>query len=588
MSCLFLDFNIFNWKLMRQIAIIGAGPRGLSALENLFFQLSKMGKEHEVVVSIFETTKNPGSGKIWNAQQPRTNWLNISERRLKQLPGRVSIPVGVHNIPEFPSYLNWLPKEEQYRDKKEADTYPPRSKLGKYLNERFTSIAVALEMLGYLKIIKSQVVAIDYVDKKFKLNTADNCFDFDEVLLTIGHQPTHVPEQLKKWKGHAEKNPELVFKEAYPIAGFMFSEKIKPSSIVAIRGFKLTMIDVVRALSIGKAAEFEILDKKTFRSKLVSTEKMPKKIVVFSLDGNPMAPKPLNAAIDLKYAPSPKESNKLAKIISKHAHGKKEIYDAYFLVNAISEIASRVYLDLENSLLHDLNQMEIKSLILEWFTYEDLAHALILPTFQPPAKSIKQFVNMAIDEERVSLDYCVGQVWRHCQPIFYNKFAHAHLKDTVLETIIALAERMKRYSYGPPVESMQQLLALIDAGKLDLDFVANPKITEVENGWKLKNKQAECTAQIMINSVLDASRILEVTSPIIRSLLFNQHIKPLYSAHGIKTRKDGTLELSSKASFIPIAILGRLAQGSAIGVDAILECFGPRVQDWALSAAKRV
>ncbi|WP_262486210.1 hypothetical protein [Gillisia marina] len=37
-----------------------------------------------------------------------------------------------------------------------------------------------------------------------------------------------------------------------------------------------------------------------------------------------------------------------------------------------------------------------------------------------------------------------------------------------------------------------------------------------------------------------------------------------------------------------MAVLGRLSKGSVIGVDAILECFGPRVTDWAKAAAKRV
>lgn len=573
---------------MRQIAIIGAGPRGLSALENLFIQLSIKGKEQEVVVSIFETAKNPGSGKIWNAEQPTTNWLNISERRLKQLPGRVSISLGDHNIPEFPSYLKWLPEEEQDSDENEADTYHPRSKLGKYLNERFISIAVELQMAGYLKIIKFQVVAIDYVDNIFQLRTAEDCFEFNEVLLTIGHQPTKIPEQLKKWKAHAEKYPDLVFKEAYPVESFMFSEKINNTSIVAIRGFKLTMIDVLRALSIGRGGIFEILDKNTLRSKLISNEKMPKKIVVFSLDGNPMAPKPLNAEIDIKYAPTSEEYETLSKIIYKHAQGKKEVADASFLTNAIAQIASRVYLDLENSLPHEHTQRELADLIAEWFSNENLRHPLILPTFQPTTKSIKDFVNMALDIEQISLDYCTGQVWRHCQPIFYDEFAHANLEEKVLEIIMALSERMKRYSYGPPVESMQQLLALIDAGKLDLDLIENPEITEVENGWKLQNNRANCIAQVMINSVLDAPKILEVTSPLIQNLLANERIKPVYSSLGIQTKKDGIITLSNKNNFIALAVLGRLAKGSAIGVDAILECFGPRVQDWAISAAQRV
>lgn len=575
---------------MRQIAIIGAGPRGLSALENLFIELSEKKKEEDVVVSIFETSETPGSGNVWNTDQLKTNWLNISERALKDLKGRESIKLGDHNIPEFPSYTNWLPEEEQEPENNEPDRFPERSKLGTYLNERFTSIAVELQMAGYLKILKSEVIAIDYKDNTFSLKTEDDCYEFDEIVLSIGHQPTKISDQLKKWKKHEKSNPKLqVFEAPYPVEDIMSSEKINESSIVAIRGFGLAMIDVVRALTIGKGGEFEILNKKTFRSKFISSSQVPKKIVPFSLDGNPMVPKPLNAEIDYIYEPTDEEIEKFAKTISKIAHGKKVVSDISFLKNAIAKIASRVYLDLQDKAYsHDLNQKELKSIIVDWLSEADFKHELLLPTSQPASKSMKAFIEMALGEAKVSLDYCVGQVWRHCQPSLYKEFSHSNLKDDVIASVIALDERIKRYSYGPPIESMQQLLSLVDAGILDLYLVEDPEITEVKDGWQLENNRSKCIAQIMINSVLDAPKIMEVTSPLIRNLLSNDLIEPIHSELGINTQKDGTIEISDESKSIPLAVLGRLSKGSVIGVDAILECFGPRVKDWAKAVVKRV
>tara|TARA_R100000935_G_scaffold3729_1_gene9304 strand:+ start:1597 stop:1797 length:201 start_codon:yes stop_codon:yes gene_type:complete len=60
---------------MRRIAIIGGGPRGLSAMEDLFIELTLQEKEKEVVVSLFETSENPGSGNVLNTEQLKTNWL---------------------------------------------------------------------------------------------------------------------------------------------------------------------------------------------------------------------------------------------------------------------------------------------------------------------------------------------------------------------------------------------------------------------------------------------------------------------------------------------------------------------------------
>lgn len=67
--------------------------------------------------------------------------------------------------------------------------------------------------------------------------------------------------------------------------------------------------------------------------------------------------------------------------------------------------------------------------------------------------------------------------------------------------LIALDERMKRYTYGPPVASMQQLLALVDAGMLNLTVVNNPAITLTDQGWELKVNDVVVVADVMIDTV---------------------------------------------------------------------------------------
>jgi hypothetical protein len=51
-----------------------------------------------------------------------------------------------------------------------------------------------------------------------------------------------------------------------------------------------------------------------------------------------------------------------------------------------------------------------------------------------------------------------------------------------MKELIALNQNTKRYSYGPPVESILQLIAMQEAGILLLDFVNDPEITLVDEG----------------------------------------------------------------------------------------------------------
>ena len=63
---------------------------------------------------------------------------------------------------------------------------------------------------------------------------------------------------------------------------------------------------------------------------------------------------------------------------------------------------------------------------------------------------------MAVGAAPVSLDYCIGQVWRHCHPSIYKALSHSGLKDEVLADIdptLALppeAMRIPRSHSGGP------------------------------------------------------------------------------------------------------------------------------------------
>jgi len=90
----------------------------------------------------------------------------------------------------------------------------------------------------------------------------------------------------------------------------------------------------------------------------------------------------------------------------------------------------------------------------------------------------------------------------------------------------------------------------------------------------------------MIDSVLDPPQIKSVRSSIVENLLVDDLIKVVHNKLGVETGESGYLISQNKEKEIPIALLGRLAKGTIIGVDALLECFGSRPRQWAKQAAK--
>ncbi|KOY50629.1 FAD/NAD(P)-binding protein [Polaribacter dokdonensis] len=573
---------------MKKLGIVGFGPRGLNALEMLFLELSKQ-KNQLIAVHIFESEEELGAGQVWNTKQSTVNWTNITVRALRNLKGRPEIILNGIEIPSYPSYIDSLSAKDREALAHLPDQFPPRREIGKYLKNRAKSILEVLQQHHIVKVHKTFIADINLKDNEFHLlDLSGNNNVLDEVLLTIGHQTTKLSEDLKAFEIDGLESKKTFFSETYPIDKIIKAEATSTSKNIAIRGFGLAMIDAVRALTIEKGGKFKIIDKKTFASKFITSQNVAKKIIPYSLDGLPMVPKPLNKEIDNQFKPSEKQLAKFEKEVLKYAKGDVKAENADFLKALFAKIGVEIYKNLEQKIETSDSDEQLENTILMWFQNQQHQHECLLDTEISTISLLTNYVSMAAHEINVSLDFCVGQVIRHLQPTLYKSFSHANVSDALFADVIQFDEMMKRYSYGPPIESMQQLIALHEANILDFRFVDDPEIITKKDYWLFKKGEQELNCEVVINSVLSAPKLLEVSTPIILNLLKDDLLQPVHSKLGIETNKDGTIVLDDDSRKIPLAVLGRLAKGSVIGVDAILECFGPRIKDWAKGAVSRL
>ena len=568
-------------KKIPTVAIIGCGPRGLSALESLYSVASASDIVPNVIV--FERTEHPGAGQVWDPEQSQCNWLNVSERAV-DIPQRKEIRIMDFIIPEFPNFQRWIGYFEKEHPETEPDKFGMRVQLGEYLSQRFRSIADVLEKLGVMTYIEGEVDYADVKDDHVIINIlGGKSFTSNEAVLTIGHQPIEFDEQLAQWQNRAiQLDGVELFTQPYPLNRILKSKGLSPESSVAIRGFGLAMMDVVRALTQGRGGTFKILNKETRKMQYLPSGQEPKSILPFSLDGLPMASKPVNKKIDMYYVPSKEQLERYKTSVHEAIHKGEVPQTTAFLIDAIAPLVSQKFLALnEKALEHDLTEGEIQSVAKSWLLDGNYEHEFILSKKIPAEKTMERFVGMANGTEKVSLDFCSGHVWRHCQPTMYDLISFAPLSDELIAEIVALDERLKRYSYGPPIDSLQQLLALIRASILSFDFVKDPEIELSEKGWQIGKEGKRQIANIMVNSVLDAPQILKVVSPLPKSLLNESEVEPLHDDLGIRTDETGLVETENDNGKNRIAVLGRLAKGTLIGVDAIAECFGKRSRLWA-------
>jgi len=571
------------------IAIVGMGPRGSYALECLTAAIADSPLASQVRLLLFDDADHVGAGHVYDVDQPETNWINISERAL-ELESRADLNFDGTPVSGFPSYHSWAGIQRSPWPADLNDVFPPRAHVGEYLKARAQSLIQPLEEAGIAALIQTRVERLDELGSRWSIeDSQDRTWLADEVLLTVGHQPTTTDDQIAGWEEAVAHHRHLLLRtQPYPIAPIVdHLDNHGGKATIAIRGYGLAMMDVVRKLAVS-TGEFTTVE--TEGGPLLYRQRpgCELKLVPFSLDGLPMSPKPLTPALDALFAPTSTELKQLDSMLSSR-DAQESAANAELLIEAMVPIAARVFIDLPKRHADaPTTSSDVESLIRSWLTDPETAHPSLNSRSTPPQLVLSEFVSMATGSSPISVDYCVGQVWRHCHPIIYASLSYNRLNNDALAATIALDERVKRYSFGPPVESIRQLGALASSGVLQLDFVDDPDIVCDSRGWTLTSGDQSVTATVMVDSVLDGPKLEDVVSPLITGLLRHSAIQPVHDKLGMATHEDATVCPAQPDLSATLSVLGRLAKGTVVGVDAILECYGDRPRRWADGARTRL
>ncbi|MGQ7844158.1 FAD/NAD(P)-binding protein [Granulosicoccus sp. 3-233] len=575
-----------------RVAIIGGGPRGLAALESLCSALTDSALAARMQVILFEASTYRGSGPNYAPDQFSGSLLNLPEREL-DIPPRADMRIARQVVAGFPSYKKWADADHAEGGNQRVDRYPARARLGHYLQSRFNSMALPLESAGWLTIVESEVLQVRWdatVECHVIEHAAGAVARVDEVVLAIGHQPTAPGKDMRAWMQHADQHPDCrLVTEPYPLESHMRDESIAPGCTVALRGFGLSMIDVVKGLTEGRGGRFVVADDDRRTMIYEPSGREPGRIAPFSLDGLPMAPKPLNRHLDDCFRPGSLQEQffeKQCSILAEHGEGKRACRQ---LINLISHIQVAVFLRVRPDVVDHYSPSRLFDIAVSWLRDEDYRHELIVDRDLPAEHGMQLFIDMACGLEPPGFDYCLGQVWRHLQKIMFRAFSHSSLSVEAISDLVELHERMKRYTYGPPVDNAQCLLALLRSRHLTFAFVDDPETRLVEEGWELVKGADRMLATVMIDTVLSSPILSKVGTPLIRQLLDEARLIPLSESLGASTR-EGSVAVQGEAlsASPPVALLGRLATGSILGADSITESFGHEQREWAGQLIKRV
>lgn len=570
-------------KLTHFLSIVGFGPRGLFALEQFYERAANEDYDILPKVLIFETNKTLGTGKAWSPTQSESNWINIADRALADFNGRASFIIKDVTFPAFPSYTEWLEDVMDHQLSDVKDTFHPRKVMGAYLAQRANSIVERLISLDLLTLIPERVKAINKNKQSFEITTEkENTYSSQTVVLALGHLRTEISDQNQAFQKHARKDEIYFSNDCYSKKASSIYKKCKS---IAIKGLGLSMIDAVRLILANYDGIFTKIKGSIYLKYTITATDL--QIVPYSLDGLPSVPKPLGKHIDDHFSIAPSRQEKLIQILNEQIESKQIKSVDEILAPIAAEIAV-VYSSLDKKFSEvEISKDDLEKLIIKWLVDPTTKHDHILDTTIPIINYMKKTCEMAVGNSAFSLDYVVGQVWRQLQPKLYNVYSH-RLQPEILSELIQVDEKTKRYSYGPPVESILQLIALEAAGVVNLDYVNDPEINSVEKGFELKQNDKAIILNAMIDAIIPAPNVEEISEPLIKQLIDNKLIDQVSDKLGIDVNSAAT-HLVNDREIDGLYSLGRIIKGNVYGVDAILECFNElKIAYWKNSICEKL
>ncbi|MFI1979659.1 FAD/NAD(P)-binding protein [Streptomyces wedmorensis] len=234
-----------------RIAVIGSGPRGMMVLERLAARLGEHPGPLDVRIFLVDAVE-PGAGQVYRTDQPDWFLMNTVAGQCSAYSGEPD--GGPARAGAGPSFGQWW---ESVGDYPGPDSYAPRGQYGRYLRSVLDAVTESLPTGVRLRSIKERVEEVVRVDgDRYRIAlSGGERLDVDRVVLATGHSRHRLTGREGDLADLAAQNPELRYIQGESAADMPLHE-IAPGSGVGVIGLGLSFYDVMAALTLGRGGRF--------------------------------------------------------------------------------------------------------------------------------------------------------------------------------------------------------------------------------------------------------------------------------------------------------------------------------------------
>lgn len=256
-----------------RVCIIGAGPRGLSVLERLCANARRLPPDARVAVHVVDPHP-PGPGQVWRTAQSTLLLMNTVSSQVTLFTDESVEMDGV--LEPGPSLYEWArfltlmqpadgadgidgPTLAEARELG-PDTYPTRAFYGRYLAWAFARTVRTAPAQVTVQVHGSPAVTLDDLDgdpSRQQVTLADGTAltDLDHVVLSTGHLPIEPNPEEADLAAFAEQHDLVYVRPGNPADTDLTA--VPPGAAVALRGLGLNFFDHMALLSVGRGGRFE-------------------------------------------------------------------------------------------------------------------------------------------------------------------------------------------------------------------------------------------------------------------------------------------------------------------------------------------
>lgn len=568
-----------------KIAIVGFGPKGLYSFERLVSQIHHSKCLKDIEIHLFNRTPFFGAGDVYRTDQPDYLLMNYPDHKID-----FNISEDPKMICPIKSFADWKRSLHNVKKKITKNTYSSRATVGEYLTDCFATLCNALDENCTVIPHVDTVVDVTKIEDVFHIKTEkegwNNNLSFQTILCTTGHywfRPTPIKSN--------QNDRDINF--IYPVSDTF--KNIRPQSSVLVKGFGLTFIDAVLALSEGREGKFETQENGTL--KYIASGKEPKEIAVFSRSGLSMIPRDgtSDEDIPLNYI-TPSFVNKLrnARNVDFEEHMLpfiiKEFYVAYYSKLFLSKNET---LELSTDFNAIQNQVAnfhrtYKSERFCWKAIENYFHSNPLLTTEMVLDKIREDIDAVETNDPITAVYnCWPKISGEFNKIYSAGILTTESKNRFDSYYFGLFNRI---SYGPPLLNMKKVVALSEAGLLNFNFIKNSQLEfdEVSKKYSLTTELNRSEFDYLINATIPRGTHKKNRSLLFENLLSRGLLSELNASETsedtipmIRLTQTGNA-IDSEGDVIPnVTFYGTPTEGNTFDNDTLSRTRNNNASQWA-------